>query len=307
MTSRDNNFFRDLVRQNTAVPIANIPPATKGRRGKKRGSVEKTSATPAVKSEACEDDTYRDRAKERREGREIGSAGSITDETDPIKTKRDIPSSWAGLIGSEMTSKLTAEETKYLGGTEATTHLVKGLDVALLAKNKENNAKSQLKVEDPLQRRSSGVPMKQEPLQLSQSSQALVAIMREHYSHAQSLEVREQRARMAIAVAQSSWKISPVAGRVPVKVFRSQGQHSGLQRHAPMSFTDNMLRVITDAVNARTDGLGSKRVVTRKRRKLGEEKERESGTTPKADGKNNAVLPVSASTPVEDEIDDMFA
>ena len=84
-------------------------------RGQKRARAEGGAAGQPPASKQVVRDGYRDRAAERREG-----LGDYSDEMKALAEKR-----------------VSAEMSKYLGGDEKHTHLVKGLDYALLRRTKE--------------------------------------------------------------------------------------------------------------------------------------------------------------------------
>lgn len=89
---------------------------------KKRSKPGRNHKQKQVEGPAEEDDGYRDRAAERRKG---------------IVTDFDaIPEDLANILqgGQANLNKLSYEESKFLGGDIAHTHLVKGLDFALLQK-----------------------------------------------------------------------------------------------------------------------------------------------------------------------------
>lgn len=94
-----------------------------------------SSATKKAKKSADDASAYRDRAEERRRG----------ENPDYIETEK-ILESINNIVGPDMTpsSTLSYEQSKYLGGDEKHTHLVKGLDYVLLAKqrSKENEEES---------------------------------------------------------------------------------------------------------------------------------------------------------------------
>lgn len=94
----------------------------------KQGRRVKKKAKGAKGAKGAEDsagDKYRDRAKERREGKNL--------DYDSITTGIAVQDRDEGQTNSS-TSKYNTEMTKFLGGDEAHTHLVKGLDKTLAEK-----------------------------------------------------------------------------------------------------------------------------------------------------------------------------
>ena len=131
----DNNAFRKLLetpRSERFGAVQSTPsrgPGQTPRAGDGTAKAKKPyRPKPAPKAKTAvageEEDTpaYRDRAEERRRGinADYDSANRFT----------------ATLTGDIDVSKLTVEETKYLGGDMEHTHMVKGLDFALLQKVK---------------------------------------------------------------------------------------------------------------------------------------------------------------------------
>ena len=120
--------------------MRSAPGAGGGPRDHHRGDGEFQKPKPKLKpkpkprpktSEAPEGPTYRDRAKERREEANPDYAG---DQGDPIGTLTGIPGGLPGVANHEELRQLSIEESKFLGGDVEHTHLVKGLDFALLRK-----------------------------------------------------------------------------------------------------------------------------------------------------------------------------
>ena len=101
----------------------------KGKYGKHQQDEEDELYTQEKKKKQKQQDLYRDRAKERREGNENEYASSS-------KLLQDIQQ--AAAEGDTDAATLS----KYLGGDEAHTHLVKGLDVALARKIKREMGKA---------------------------------------------------------------------------------------------------------------------------------------------------------------------
>mmetsp|Transcript_36029 Transcript_36029/g.85486 ORF Transcript_36029/g.85486 Transcript_36029/m.85486 type:complete len:584 (-) Transcript_36029:57-1808(-) len=101
---------------------------------KQAQKAKKKPFRPKKETEANEEDNdapkYRDRAKERREGRLIDYENANADLAVLME-------------GQEMdVSKISVEDSKYLGGDVEHTHLVKGLDYALLNKMRGENEKT---------------------------------------------------------------------------------------------------------------------------------------------------------------------
>ena len=131
----DNSAFRKLLETPRADRFAapqqtpsrqgsQTPRAQQGETGAKAKKPYRPKPAPKKKPEGEDDEeggpAYRDRAEERRRGinSDYDSANRLT----------------AALTGDVDVSKLSVEETKYLGGDMDHTHMVKGLDFALLQK-----------------------------------------------------------------------------------------------------------------------------------------------------------------------------
>jgi len=117
-TPRTNADFRALLE----TPRANRGGETPSRGQQKSGAQKKKPPRPKPKTEKEEADEgplYRDRAEERRKG-----LNPDYERTAMSGLPTDAP----------LNPTMSVEETKYLGGDLEHTHLVKGLDYALLQK-----------------------------------------------------------------------------------------------------------------------------------------------------------------------------
>lgn len=117
-TPRTNADFRALLE----TPRANRGGETPSRGQQKSGAQKKKPSRPkpkVEKEEADEGPLYRDRAEERRKG-----LNPDYERTAMSGLPTDAP----------LNPTMSVEETKYLGGDLEHTHLVKGLDYALLQK-----------------------------------------------------------------------------------------------------------------------------------------------------------------------------
>lgn len=129
---RSNDDFRRLLAtprpQNSATPRS-TPRAKRVDDGEKK--FKKPPPKSRVKPDAGDDDTdepkYRDRAKERRDGRNVDYEGVEQELSQFLQDK--------GL--EHHYHLMNPDDTKYLGGSMERTHLVKGLDTVLLQKEKE--------------------------------------------------------------------------------------------------------------------------------------------------------------------------
>jgi len=137
MTERplSNDDFRKLL----ATPRNNVPITAQSHQQEATKKTKKPPpARPPNNKEAQEDEEegcgqpsllseiaakYRDRAAERRSGRQVDQEG----------IPEDLRAFVDGKSGRDVNT-VSYEESKYLGGDEAHTHLVKGLDFALLEK-----------------------------------------------------------------------------------------------------------------------------------------------------------------------------
>ncbi|KAL0026471.1 hypothetical protein WJX77_001145 [Trebouxia sp. C0004] len=127
-TPRTNADFRALLE----TPRANRGGETPSREQQKSGAQKKKPPRPKPKTEkddADEGPLYRDRAEERRKG-----LNPDYERTAMSGLPTDAP----------LNPTMSVEETKYLGGDLEHTHLVKGLDYALLQKVKVEQTDKQL-------------------------------------------------------------------------------------------------------------------------------------------------------------------
>ncbi|EFJ46806.1 hypothetical protein VOLCADRAFT_105330 [Volvox carteri f. nagariensis] len=121
-------------------PDASPKPKPKGEHKPHRPHGKPGFKKPADKSNAedAEDDgapKYRDRAEERRRGKNLDyeDASAVLS---ALSGSGGVGGDAGGDLGTVDLSKLSEEETKYLGGDMRFTHLVKGLDYALLHKTR---------------------------------------------------------------------------------------------------------------------------------------------------------------------------
>ncbi len=123
------------------------------------------------KPEEPSSSAYRDRAEERRRGSQLDKGDEVTGQGHSIIPQKDITS-------------LSLEESKYLGGDEEHTHLVKGLDYALLSKVRaEREQKKRLEEEqrrNALEQEKDGkrdqLNFKREPQQTAENTAAGLAL-----------------------------------------------------------------------------------------------------------------------------------
>ncbi|KAJ3299406.1 hypothetical protein HK104_009008 [Borealophlyctis nickersoniae] len=150
MSGLKQDDFRKLLatpRPSTAqsTPRAPNPPATPRAAPKKdfefaKPQVPRKRKTGGWKEDAKPASQYRDRAKERREGVNPDYLES-EQITKVLSASQQL--SQAAVPGLQTESELSIEQSKYLGGDIQHTHLVKGLDYALLKKERND-----LKVQD---------------------------------------------------------------------------------------------------------------------------------------------------------------
>lgn len=124
-------------RQLTDADLAEVRRLSKKpkQKGRKPASRPRQQAADGDGTDEPQAPQYRDRAAERRQG---GAAGGE-------------------LVDADQLARLDAEQSKFLGGDVEHTHLVKGLDYALLAQLKREKHKLQQAAEDAKQR-TSGEP-----------------------------------------------------------------------------------------------------------------------------------------------------
>lgn len=120
---------------NRGINEKNEPSKRRGKAVRPQGAREEVVAEPSEVS------LYRDRAEERRRGVIDGSTSHLSD--------RDV-------------ATLSIEESKYFGGDEEHTHLVRGLDYALLSKVRAEREQRQ-REEEKERRRSEDAVMKTDP------------------------------------------------------------------------------------------------------------------------------------------------
>ncbi|KAJ9512068.1 hypothetical protein QJQ45_004632 [Haematococcus lacustris] len=134
--SLSNADFRKLLSTPRAGSGAATPLGAKPTQTPKRADDAKAKKPyrpkpkPKAGDEKEEGDIYRDRAEERRRG------------INPDYVSANKLLNVIGSDGGVDTSKLSIEDTKYLGGDLDHTHLVKGLDFALLQKTRSSTEKS---------------------------------------------------------------------------------------------------------------------------------------------------------------------
>ncbi|XP_014280067.1 protein Red [Halyomorpha halys] len=131
-----NKDFRELI--NSHVPIKREQPEEiirEVKKIKKQTKAKSKKYQKKTKDESLELllSRYRDRARERREGKNPDYLCGSDDLTEPIAYHAVGPDAKHNIRLAERRRQLI-QESKYLGGDMAHTHLVKGLDLALLNK-----------------------------------------------------------------------------------------------------------------------------------------------------------------------------
>eukprot|EP00208_Stichococcus_sp_RCC1054_P003303 CAMPEP_0206141376 /NCGR_PEP_ID=MMETSP1473-20131121/12694_1 /ASSEMBLY_ACC=CAM_ASM_001109 /TAXON_ID=1461547 /ORGANISM="Stichococcus sp, Strain RCC1054" /LENGTH=381 /DNA_ID=CAMNT_0053535919 /DNA_START=132 /DNA_END=1274 /DNA_ORIENTATION=+ len=158
-----NSDFRALLDTPRAERLAEYTP--KGGDGEQKEKKPKKPYRPkpeAPKEEVDEGPQYRDRAEERRKG--------VNPDYDGFNTEINTINGQTQAVEAA----LTIDETKFLGGDVEHTHLVKGLDYALLAKVREEDQEKE--TEEALAARARAKAMRSKEFKTPLGSQVYTAI-----------------------------------------------------------------------------------------------------------------------------------
>ena len=140
-TPMSNSDFRKLLSTPRAAGGAQVAPKG-GRRGGggdfQKPKPRKPAPRPAKPEEVPEGPAYRDRAKERREQSAPEYQGELSG-----AVLAGVPGGVPGVTARDELRQLSVEESKFLGGDVEHTHLVKGLDFALLRKVRAEMAETE--------------------------------------------------------------------------------------------------------------------------------------------------------------------
>ena len=140
-TPMTNSDFRKLLSTPRAAGGAQVAPKG-GRRGGggdfQKPKPRKPAPRPKPEEVPPEEPAYRDRAKERREESAPEYQGELSG-----AVLAGVPGGVPGVTARDELRQLSVEESKFLGGDVEHTHLVKGLDFALLRKVRAEMAETE--------------------------------------------------------------------------------------------------------------------------------------------------------------------
>jgi len=293
-----NADFRKLLMTPRAGGPAATPASTTSTSSTSRpeisGKVDKAEERRKKKSyyaklKRAEDDImaelakkYRDRAKERRDGDEEGAAGVPefpNQQEDAMTTagayRAVAPDLKSGIDAAER-RRQQIQESKFLGGDMEHTHLVKGLDYALLQKVRSEIQAMELEHEDELEKLADGVDVKKREENREEEVQFKTKLGKNIYRAL--FKDRPPQRNDLFLPGRTAYRIDLdeeyVDFDIPTTVVRSKADCPQVETATTLTTNDIVINKLTQILSYLRQGRSGRRLKKRDRQQLRGEKER---------------------------------